>query len=394
MMAFYLAFKEIWYNKGRFLLIAMIVALITTLVLFIAALGEGLGGGNREYLEKLNAELIVYQEKVDLAIGASRIGRSTVAEIRRVPGVVDLGQVAFSSATLVFDEEDGGNGFITGVEPLDVALVGVEPGRPGEPPAFEGRNLGRDRADEVVLDRNAALRSGLKVGDPITIKAIQGTDEEFYTLTVVGISDGRQYSLAPSVFLPFLTWEKVRPQGEGDVARGELISNVVAVQIADPSRIDEMKQAIEANVRRVEVADRKTAYESTPGYAAQQSTLNTQRYFTLFIGILVVGGFFQIQTLQKVAQIGMLKAIGTPNVTVAIASATQIIAINALGVLLGTLGSFALSLTFPPTLPIVFTGDSAVAAITLLMVVGPIGGLVSVWLLLRVEPLTALGLAQ
>ena len=68
-MAFYLSFKEIWHSKGRYLLIAMIVALITTLVLFIAALSEGLGSGNREYLEKLNGELVVFQENVDLSIG-------------------------------------------------------------------------------------------------------------------------------------------------------------------------------------------------------------------------------------------------------------------------------------------------------------------------------------
>ena len=40
-MAFYLAYKEMWHNRGRYALIAMIVALITTLVLFIAALAEG-----------------------------------------------------------------------------------------------------------------------------------------------------------------------------------------------------------------------------------------------------------------------------------------------------------------------------------------------------------------
>jgi putative ABC transport system permease protein len=393
-MAFYLAFKEIWYNKGRFLLIATIVALITTLVLFIAALAEGLGSGNREYLQKLNGELIIYQENVDLSINASRIGRSKVAEIRRVAGVVDLGQIGFSSATLVFAESEGGVGLLSGVAPLDIALIGVEPGRPGEPPAFQGRQLGRDRADEAILDRNAAIRTGLQVGDPITVKVIQGTDEEFYTLTVVGISDGRQYSLAPSIFVPYLTWEQVRPQANLDEVRGEIVSNVVAVKLENPTQIEQMTQRIEAEVSRIEVADRKTAYESTPGYTAQQSTLDTQRYFTLFIGILVVGGFFQIQTLQKVAQIGMLKAIGMPNRTVVLSALTQIVTINALGVLLGLAGSLALSLTFPPTVPIIFSGQSAATAVALLMIIGPIGGLVSVWLLLRVEPLTALGLAQ
>ena len=53
----YLALKEIWRNKGRFLLISLVTALITLLVLFIAALGEGLGSGNREYLSKTGCRL-------------------------------------------------------------------------------------------------------------------------------------------------------------------------------------------------------------------------------------------------------------------------------------------------------------------------------------------------
>ena len=48
----YLAVKEVWRNRGRFLLVSLVIALITLLVLFIAALGEGLGNGNREYISK------------------------------------------------------------------------------------------------------------------------------------------------------------------------------------------------------------------------------------------------------------------------------------------------------------------------------------------------------
>ncbi len=137
-----------------------------------------------------------------------------------------------------------------------------------------------------------------------------------------------------------------------------------------------------------------TAYSSTPGYSAQQSTLNTQRYFTLLIGTLVLGGFFQIQTLQKVAQIGMLRAIGTSRFTVGLASMLQIITVNAIGVIIGATGALLLSLTFPPAVPITFTPTAVTAAVVSLMIIGPLGGLVSVWVLTRVEPLRAIGLAQ
>ena len=176
-MGFYLAFKEIWHSRGRFLLIAAIVALITTLVLFIAARAEGLGSGNREYIQKLNGELLIYQENVDLSIPGSRIGRSTLNAVRRVDGVVDAGQVFFSDATMIFP---GGAG-ITLQDDLDVSLIGVEPGHPGEPSVLTGTGLGRSRSDEVIIDANVAERRGVKVGDSITLKVTQGTEETNYS---------------------------------------------------------------------------------------------------------------------------------------------------------------------------------------------------------------------
>lgn len=384
-MALYLAFKEMWHNRARYLLIGIIVALVTTLVLFIAALAEGLGSGNREYIEKLDAELIVYQDNVDLSISSSRIGRSKLIQLRRVPGVAAVGQIATSNTTILLPD---------GEEPLDVSLLGVEPGAPGEPPVIAGRQLGRNRANEAIIDKRVVDRTGLQVGDTLTIKSIQGTEETLFDLLVVGTSDSRGFSLQPTLIVPYLTWDKIRPRGSGETATNEFVSNLVAVKLVDSGSWREVAAQLEKLVPDIEVVDRKTAYEATPGYSAQQSTLDTQRYFTLFIGILVVGGFFQIQTLQKVAQIGMLKAIGTSTTTIALSAIVQIVAINACGVALGVIGSLLLSLSFPPTLPIVFTGSAVFSAIASLLIIGPLGGIVSVWLLLRVEPLTALGLAQ
>jgi ABC-type antimicrobial peptide transport system permease subunit len=77
--------------------------------------------------------------------------------------------------------------------------------------------------------------------------------------------------------------------------------------------IQGMKLRLESDVGNIQVVSIPNAIEAVPGYTAQQSTINTQGVFTLLIGILVIGGFFQIQILQKVPQIGVLKAIGTPN---------------------------------------------------------------------------------
>ncbi len=385
-MPFYLALKEIWRGRGRFILFSMVIALITVLVLFVAALAEGLGAGNREYIEKLNADLIVYQSNVDLSVGASRLGVNRLSEVRRVPGVQAVGPIGTASAALVLNDDP---------KPLNVALIGVEPGLPGEPPALKGAGLRSRRSKEAVIDRQTALRAGLNVGDTLTVKSIQDTQEQFYNLRVVGISDNRQFSLQPSVIVPISTWDEIRPQAAiGGVPDAEVVANVIGVQVANPAEAAAVAQRIERDVKDVVAVDRVTAYQATPGYSAQQSTLDTQRYFALLIGVLVIGGFFQILTLQKVAQIGMLKAIGASNLTVGLASIVQIIVITLMGVGLGVAITLLLSLGFPPTIPIVFTPSAVWSAIISLLLIGPIGGLVSVRYSLKVEPLTALGLAS
>jgi putative ABC transport system permease protein len=381
----YLAFKEFWRNRGRFFMVGLVIALITILVLFIDGLAEGLGAGNIEYLDKLDAELVLFQENTDLSTSTSQIAWSKRKEIRRLDGIRDVGLVGFSRASVVQ---------ANGEEPLNVSLIGVEPGRPGEPPALEGRGLRHKRSKEAVIGRNVALRTGLQVGDELVLKSIQGTEEEFYSLTVVGTSDSRQHFLQPSIFVPYATWNRVKPQAVVAGDEAETIFNIAAVQLDDPNSLEAMRPVLETRVRKVEAVDRKTAYEATPGYAEQQSTLNTIRAFTFLIGVLVLGGFFQIQTLQKVAQIGMLKAIGATSITIAFAFVLQIVYTTLLGVGMGVLGTVALSLGLPATVPITFTPESAAIAIASLLLIGPLAGLISLFVLLRVEPLTALGLAS
>lgn len=379
-----LSFKEMWRNRGRFLLFSLVIALITLLVLFIAALAEGLGNGNREYLQKLNADLIVYNSNVDLSIGASQLNRDKLMAVKRVPVVKDAGQVNFTSVVLLLD-----NG-----KKLNVAAIGVEPGKPGEPPVVQGSQLQWATNREVILDRNVALQTKYQVGDAITVKTIQDTKEQLYKLKVVGITDGRQYSIQPAIIVSQDTFALIKPGQLPTPNQTDLISNIIAVQLNTPSQWKDAATVIESQVPDVVAVDRATAYENTPGYSAQQSTLNTQNFFSLLIGLLVIGGFFQIQTLQKVPQIGMLKAIGAPNLTIALAALTQIVMVTILGVAIGTGLTLLLSLSFPPTIPIIFTPPAVASSVILLLLIGPIGGFVSVRYALRVEPLTALGLSS
>ena len=382
-LSIYLAVKEIVRNRGRFLLVSLVIALITLLVLFIAALGEGLGNSNKQYLANLDADMLVFLEKADFVIPSSRVDKTLARTIRRVDGVESAGIIAASNTAILLPND----------EVLKVSILGIEPGMPGAPAVLEGENLQSELAAEVLIDRNVALRTDIKVGDRITIRSTQGTDDQFYELKVVGMTDGNLYQFAPSIFVTFSNWDKMRTKSDAEVGRQSTTVNVVAVKAKSSADVESVKASILARVSNVEIADIPTAIANVPGYSAQQSTVNTQAVFTLLIGILVIGGFFQIQVLQKVPQIGVMKAIGASNDVVGWASVIQIMVVTAIGVAIGGGLAYVFSLTFPPTVPIIFNGTNSLIAVIALLLIGPAGGLVSIIYAVRIEPLKALRLS-
>lgn len=384
-MALFLSFREVWRNKGRFLLFSLVIALITTLVLFVAGLAQGLGNANRQYLDKIDANLLVFQENSELSALGSQLDRGKLNAVRRIDGVQSAGPIGYATAKVLP---------INGEEELDVSMIGVEANQPGAPIVLEGAPLSTNRGNVVVIDRDVARQAQVQVGDIIQLQTIQGEEEEISDLRVIGITDPRKYQYASAVFLPYQTWTQLRPQGEISGNRLNTASNVIAVKLINPSDQAAMSEQIAAQVSGVEVADIDTAIKALPGYSAQQSTLNTQQAFVLLIGILVIGGFFQIQMLQKIPQIGVLKAIGVANRSVAGAVITQIILVSTFGVFLGALVTLSLALGIPDSVPVQFSGNTVAVAIAALLAIGPVGGLVSVRLAVRVEPLIALGLSQ
>jgi putative ABC transport system permease protein len=380
-LATYLAVKEVFRNKGRFFLVSLVIALITVLVLFIAALGEGLSDANRQYVANLDAQLVVFLQKSDYNISASRLETNTVKAVRRVDGVADAGPIYTSTSQIV-----------SLPEPLKISLLGAEAERPGMPPILEGRYFRGGESREAVMDFSVAQRTNLKIGDEIEIRSTQGTKDQFYTLKIVGLVAKQAYFFQPTIFVPASTWELVRPQSESELNDDTPYPNIIAVKLQNPSQVQAMKLRLESQVSNIEVADIETTINNIPGYTAQQGTVQTQGAFTLLIGILVIGGFFQIQILQKVPQVGVLKAIGSSNFVVGLAAVLQIIIVTAMGVGIGAAMNYLFSLGLPPAIPLAFNGTRSLMAIILLLFIGPLGGMVSIIYAVRIEPLKALRL--
>ena len=384
-MPLYLATKEMLRNKARFLVVVLIVALITLLVLFTAAFGDGLALAGKQYIENIDAQLILFQEDVDFSIPASQLSRAKLNNVKRVEGVEDVGPIGFSVASIVLGNDED-------QDKIDISLIGVEPGKPGAPTVFDGVELHSRRANEVILDRNVLDKAYIPIGSDIELKVTQRGEKEIYLLRVIGHAEGQQYFFLPSIFVPLPTWDQIVSQPGPDASGQDIDFNIAAVKLKNPDTWPEMIEVIERNVNGVELADPVTTYTATQGFSDMQAVIDVQQRFVLIIVMLVIGSFFQIQTLQKVAQIGMLKAIGASDWLIAATLLVQVMLTTVIGVAVGGLVVWVIASMLPPGIPAAFDGQKVVIAALTLLISGPLSGLVSLRTLLRVEPLTALGL--
>ncbi|MEM7134323.1 MAG: ABC transporter permease [Chloroflexota bacterium] len=386
-MPVYLATKEILRNKVRFITIILIVALITLLVIFLAALSDGLALSAKEYIEGIDAELVVFQDDVDLQIPTSRLGRSKLNDLERIEGIQAVGPIGVSSGAVMLSSA-------AGLEKINVTLIGVMPGKPGSPSAYAGSELVDERGEEVVIDQRLLDRADIPLGSRLTIKVIQGAEEQLYELTVIGHTEGQFINFGPSIFVPLTVWDRVKSQeNPGGGSGPDLLFNLAAIKLNEPERAPQIATVIEERVNRVEVTDLVSTYEATQGFQDMQQIIGTQQNFVLLIVLLIIGSFFQIQALQKVAQIGMLKAIGASNRLVSLSLLAQVILTTLLGLLIGGSIVLVLAQIIPPTIPVVFDGQKIATAMISLLVIGPLAGIVAIRTLLKVEPLKALGLS-
>ena len=146
-----------------------------------------------------------------------------------------------------------------------------------------------------------------------------------------------------------------------------------------------------------EVYDKATAFANIEGVSGQQSTVTSLRVFGYLIGALVIGVFFYVLTLQKIPQIGVLKAIGASNLFVFRQILLQVVGISLIGlaisVPLAMLTDAGLR-RLPDAVPIAFTTGTFVTTAALLLVTSIVGTAFSARQVIKVDPIIALGQQQ
>lgn len=362
-----LAFEELWYRKGQFALIGLIVTLVAYLVLMMNALGAGLLDQAGSAVKNLDADALVFREDSNLSIQQSEIGQATYDAVAAAEGVDAAARLGYLSVQPAGDES--------------VAFLGFEPGTIAEPKVRSGRAIEPGERGVVLADRRYLDTRGAKVGDRIEVISRLETS----TFEIVGEVDEGSFFFQPPLWGSIEDWQQLR-YGEIDnppVATLLMVQGEDGIENTLPERVD-----------GIEAATTTETFNAIPGVGPQRNTANSIQAFGLIIGALVVGIFFYVLTLQKIGQIGVLKAIGASSWFVFRQLLVQVMFISIVGLLFAVPLALATVGILPGGVPLLLERDGAILTIVLLLFTALIGVAFSGRQIAQVDPLMALGQQQ
>lgn len=364
----FLALRDLRFARGRFALMGTVVGLIAVLAVLLTGLATGLVNDNVSGLRSLPATHLAFQPGVD----GNLFSRSTVdpalaQEWAKVPGV--RAATPYGNTLAHAKEERSG-------KDVDVAVFGVEPGSFMAPEPLTGDPLG-SREDGVLISRKL-VDEGLKIGDTLVVERSE------VRLPVIGTIGDVSYGHVAVVYAPLKTWQRIHYGLPGEPPEEAFKAATAIALDGEPG----------AGGPKAEVLSREESYGQSPGYSAEQATMQMIQFFLYVISMFVVGAFFVVWTIQRRDEIALVRALGgsagyllrdaIAQVLVVLVSAT------AVGTAVGA-GMIALLRRAAPGMPIAWAPGPIITAMALLVVLGVLGALAALRRITSVDPLLALG---
>ena len=359
-----IALTEMRRSKLRFGLLTGAVALLVFLVVLLTTLSSALINAITGALKGLDSQVLVYAEGARDNLQASRMDPAVVAQVSKVPGVSAAGPV--STITTSAKLKDGSE---------DLQVFAFEPGKPGAPTGLQDGRLPSE-AGEVAMDGG-----GYAIGDTLELT---GTGQ---SAEVVGLLRGAQFSALPTAYLTQASYAKyVRAQNPN--VPFVPINAVAVTTDADPPTV---VSSINTQVPGTKAYTESEAVDLIPGVQSISQTFGILTGLTFIIGIVVIGFFFLILTVQKMRTFTLLRAIGASSGKLSAAVALQITVVvllaSVIAVVLTLLAVRGLNSGIPVTLSPGLVGGVVVSV----LVFSLLAGLLSIRRIGKIDPATAAG---
>lgn len=369
----FLAIREMRFAKARYTLIAVIMVLLAFLVLFITGLAQGLAYDSASSVKNMKATHFMMEEHSDRRFTRSQIGDEQAEQAQRMAGSGNAAPLGVRMTTVVPAGDSA---------KVDVTLLAVDLKGWLAPTVVEGISPAALAAGDVLADQSLQ-ESGVSLG---TVLADQASGMKW---TVRGFVKNESFSHTPVVFLTRQAWSELNaqsPRQGGTGASG--LYNAIAIK-ASASKASELEKVLPGT----EVITKADAVSAIPGYKEEQGSLTMMIAFLFIISAFVLAVFFYVITIQKTAQFGILKAIGTRTPYLAKSVAVQVLVLSvgslAVSILLVKLFEAALPSSMPFQLGLSSLSLTCLSFLGMSMA----GSLFSVWKVAKIDALDAIGRA-
>lgn len=397
-----LAFRDIRYHRGRFILTSIGLGLLLGVVISMGGIYRGLFADALTILNMTRADIWVVQQETNGPFAEnSRIPEDIKYRIKAVPGVAEASPLSFQTIQV----ERQGNQF-------RFFLIGYDLNGFGGPPVIlAGRNI-RQKHYEMVVAQGMKMQIGEKIRLGL------------HEYTVVGIT-GKVVSSSgdPAAFVSLADAQEIQFKKDNDAIRNDrerIGANLAAIQALSPAQAKFLKQNIAGItesthtvntvvVRLAPGADLQEVQERIrrwnhfrPISVEEQTKILTKgmiekarmqlglfRIILLVISAVIISLIIYTSTLDKIKVIATLKLIGAQNRVIVgmILQQSLLMGIIAYGI-----GYGLILLTYEkfPRRIVLETFDLQ-ALFVIVMAICMIASFVGIRKALKVEPAEALG---
>jgi putative ABC transport system permease protein len=373
-----LAWRDIRYKFGRFVLTCLGLSLLLAVVITMAAMNRGQIEDATALVRAIGTDLwIVEADTVGPFAESSRIPGDTREAVARIHGVAEAGSITLQNVQL---DRAG--------RKVRLQVVGYELGRPGGPVQIAaGREIMRSHY-EMIADR----QTGLKLGETVRLGrndyTVVGETRGIVTLSgdsivYVTLRDAQQ-----------LQFELTPPAARRETARG--------AQREQTNLVNAVVARLTPDVPSEEVAEviRRWKHLSVLTDKQQQDFLTVnvieraRRQLGIFMAILTIVSIVIIAliiytlTMDKIREIATLKLIGAPNRTIIGLILQQALLMGLVSYFAGTVMVYVFKGWFPRR--IVMLPEDIAALFGVVVVVCLLASVLGVRAALRVDPGRAL----